>query len=115
MDRPEEGHQRVLVRLLGDPGQASVLLAAVLRVFDAGSGTEVLLAVQGVDDPRPADAQAVEDLLPDLVKDPSELPDLELVGDDPHLDDEVDLVVTATGTAWGDALTVLELGSLWRS
>lgn len=107
--------QRVLVRLLGDPGQASVLLAAVLRVFDAGSGAEVLLAVRGVDDPRSADAQAVEQLLPDLTEDLSELPDLELVGDDPRLDDEVDLVVTATGTVWGDALTVLELGSLWRS
>lgn len=110
-----ESHQRVLVRLLGDPGQASVLLAAVLRVFDAGSGAEVLLAVQGVDDPRPADARSVERLLPELCEHPSELPELELVGDDPHLDDEVDLVVTATGTAWGDAQTILELGSLWRS
>ena len=107
--------ERVLVRLVGDLDRESFLLAAVLRVFDAQRGSEVLIAVTGVPEPRPVDADAIGGLLASLAEDPAELPDVELVGDDPLLDDEVDVVVEGTGTAWGDAETVLQLGSLWRS
>ncbi|NAZ83878.1 hypothetical protein GTR02_18875 [Kineococcus sp. R8] len=113
-DAAAPGQERVLVRLAGDLDRESVLLAAVLRVFDAQRGSGVLIAVAGVPEPRPADADAIGGLLASLAEDPADLPDVELVGDDHTLDGEVDVVVEGTGTAWGDAETVLQLASLWR-
>lgn len=100
---------RVLVRFGADPGVSATLLACVVKLCPAASGSQVLLAVRGVREPTQQTADALLGLVPLIAEDRATLPDMELVADADGLEDTVDVVVDATGSASEEADTILEL------
>jgi hypothetical protein len=100
---------RVLVRFHGDPTSSATLLACVVKLCPAATGSQVLLAVRGVREPTEQTADALLALVPLITDDRASLPDMELVADVDGLDETVDVVVEATGAPSDEADTVLGL------